>query len=95
MLEMGFLFSSYPETVGVKWPGRKKIFCVFSDTLMGILDCFADRSCTDQMEGDWYFGDNDKVIEGMISKIRKGEEKWGGASEDKQFIIFTKLPANW
>ena len=31
---MGFLVSSYPETVGVKWPGRKKIFCLFSDTLV-------------------------------------------------------------
>ena len=33
MLEMGFLVISYIETVGVKWPGRKKIFCLFSDTL--------------------------------------------------------------
>ena len=34
MLEMGFLVISYIETVGVKWPGRKKIFCIFSDTLV-------------------------------------------------------------
>ena len=31
---MGFLVSSYLETVGVKWPGRKKICCLLSDTLM-------------------------------------------------------------
>ena len=24
------------ETGGVKWPGRKKIFCIFSDTLVGV-----------------------------------------------------------
>ena len=34
MLEMVFLVISYIETVGVKWPGRKKIFCLLSDTLL-------------------------------------------------------------
>ena len=31
---MGVLGSSYIKTMGVKWPGHKKIFCVLSDTLM-------------------------------------------------------------
>ena len=31
---MGFLVSSYLETVGVKSQGRKKIFCLLSDTLL-------------------------------------------------------------
>ena len=28
------MVSSYPETLGVKWPGRKKIFSFLSDTLL-------------------------------------------------------------
>ena len=31
---MVFLVSSYLKTVGIKSPGRKKLFCVFSDTLV-------------------------------------------------------------
>ena len=31
---MGFLVSSYLKTVSVKSPGRKKIFCLLSDTLL-------------------------------------------------------------
>ena len=31
---MGFLDFSYIKTIGVKWPGHKKRFCVFSDTLL-------------------------------------------------------------
>ena len=34
---MSFLVSSYIETVGVKWPGRKQIFCLLSDTLLHIF----------------------------------------------------------
>ena len=37
MLEMGFLVILYIETVGVKWPGRKKIFSLFSDTLLSTV----------------------------------------------------------
>ena len=34
---MGVLDFSYIKAVGVKWPGLKKIFLIFSDTLVGNL----------------------------------------------------------
>ena len=44
MLELGFLVSSYLKTVCIKSPGRKKIFCVFSDTLV-CLACYEILAC--------------------------------------------------